>query len=47
MPPSQPHETPGYYHVHDEKAFICHRCAETRLRRSAWLLLFTWIPWAC
>jgi hypothetical protein len=36
--------SPGYHQVHEEKAFVCNRCAEARLRRSAWLVLFTWVP---
>jgi hypothetical protein len=28
----------------EEKAFICNRCAEARLRGCAWLALFTWVP---
>jgi hypothetical protein len=36
--------TSGYDTVNEEKAFICNRCAEARLRRSAWLVLLTWVP---
>jgi hypothetical protein len=36
--------TAGYHTVNEEKAFICNRCAEARLRRSAWLVLLTWVP---
>jgi hypothetical protein len=30
--------------LHEETAYICNRCAAARLRRSAWLLLLTWVP---
>jgi hypothetical protein len=35
---------PGSEEVHEEAAFLCNRCAEDRLSRSAWLVLFTWVP---
>jgi hypothetical protein len=30
--------------IQQETAFLCNRCAEARLRRRAWLVLFTGVP---